>query len=137
AGGVRHRPFLSPPGHAAVDQLRVAGEADVGAEAETLHDTGAEALDQAVGALDQVEDDGDAVLALQVDADAAPAAIQQVRRGPLRTADALGAVDAQHLRAHVRQHHRAERTGADARDLDDPNAFEWTHVRSLLRRAAR
>ena len=44
---VRVRTLLAPPGHPPVHQLRVAGEAGVGADAEALHHAGAEALDAA------------------------------------------------------------------------------------------
>ena len=53
AGRVRERPVLAPAGHAAVHEPRVAGEADVGPEAEALGDAGPEALDQRVGRLDE------------------------------------------------------------------------------------
>ena len=78
AGGLRHRTVLAPAGHAAVDELRVAGEARVGAEAEPLGDAGPEALDQRVGLLDEREHRLDAVGLLQVDADRAPAAVQDL-----------------------------------------------------------
>ena len=52
---VGERPVLAPAGHAAVDEARVAREADVGAEAEPLHHAGAETLDEHVGALDQAQ----------------------------------------------------------------------------------
>ena len=41
--------LLAPAGHAAVDQLRIAPEHDIGAEAEALHHAGTEAFDQRVG----------------------------------------------------------------------------------------
>ena len=54
AGGVGVRAVLAPAGHAAVDEPRVAGEADVGAEAEALGHAGPEALDERVGLLDEL-----------------------------------------------------------------------------------
>ena len=51
-------PVLAPAGHPPVDELGVAGEALVGADAEPLHHARAEALDQRVGALDEVEQRG-------------------------------------------------------------------------------
>ena len=41
-------PGLSPPGHAAVNELRIVGEKRVRAEAQTLHHAGAEPFDEAV-----------------------------------------------------------------------------------------
>ena len=78
AGGLRHRTVLAPAGHAAVDELRVAGEADVGTEAEALGHARPVALDQRVGLLDQPQHQLDAFGVLQVDADRAPAAVQRL-----------------------------------------------------------
>ena len=47
AGGLRHRTVLAPAGHAAVDELRVAGETHVGAETEPLGHARAVALERA------------------------------------------------------------------------------------------
>ena len=48
---VGERPFLTPAGHAAVDEARVAVERDVRADAEPFGDAGPEALDQHVRGL--------------------------------------------------------------------------------------
>ena len=48
-------PVLAPAGHAPEHQPRVAGEALVGTDAEPLHHTRSEALDEPVGRGDQVE----------------------------------------------------------------------------------
>ena len=58
AGRLGVRAVLAPAGHAAEHQLRVAGEALVGPDAEPFHDAGAEALDERVGRLDQIEQRG-------------------------------------------------------------------------------
>ena len=86
ARGLRHRTVLAPPGHAPVDELRVAGEAHVGAEAEALGHAGPEALEQRVGALDELQHELDALGVLQVDADRAAAAVQRLEVRPCRTA---------------------------------------------------
>ena len=70
AGGVGERPGLAPAGDAAEDELRVAGEADVGAEAEPLHHAGPKPLDDRVGAGDQIERQRGALRVLQIDGDA-------------------------------------------------------------------
>ena len=49
------RAALAPAGHAAVDEARVAGEADVGSDAEAFGDAGPVPLDQDVGALDELQ----------------------------------------------------------------------------------
>ena len=46
---------------------------------------------------------------------------------------AAGPVDADHVGAHVGEHHGGERAGADARDLDDLHAGEWSHGARRLR----
>jgi hypothetical protein len=38
----------------------------------------------------------------------------------------LGAVDANHVGAHITQHHRAHRAGTDSGQLDDRQSREWT-----------
>ena len=54
-GGLRVRTVLAPAGHAAVDELRVPGEAGVGPDAEPLGHAGPEALDERIGLLDERE----------------------------------------------------------------------------------
>src|SRR5690606_6397698 len=77
-GGVGQGALLPPAGHPPVDELRVAGEAVVRADAEPLGDAGPEALDQHVGLLDHPEDDLPALVALEVDRDGALAAVAEV-----------------------------------------------------------
>ena len=124
-GGVGDRAVLPPAGHAAEDELRVPFQADVGAEAEPLHDARAEALDQAVRLFHHVEDGGNCLGLLEVHREGASAAVQHVE---LRAAPRIGpAVDAHDLGAQVGQHHRAERPRSDAGDLENAVAVEWSH----------
>ena len=125
------RAVLAPPGHPPEHQLRVAGEALVGPDAEALHHARPEPLDQRVGALDEVEQRGDAVGVLEVDGDVAPAAAARRRRAGVvgrRAAHRLGAVDADDVGAHVGEQHRGERAGPDAGDLDDPVAVSGPDI---------
>ena len=115
---------LPPPGHAPVDERRVARQARLGADAEALGDPRAQALDEGVGALGEIEDDLGAAGMLEVDGDRGPAAVQRVGARGGRAVDVGGAVDADDLRAEVGQHHRAERAGADPGELDDPYAVQ-------------
>jgi len=112
---------LPPPGHAPEHQARVARQAHVGPDPQTLHHTGTEALDQRVGGLHQLQQRLHALGVFQIDGDVATTALQDVeaRRVGCRTAHRLAALDANHLGAHVGQHHRRERTGSDSGDLDD------------------
>ena len=119
-----------------VDERGVAGPARVGPDAEPFRDAGPEALEQHVGVLAQPEHDLGAAGMLQVDAHAAPAAVDhRVRgRGPARDRtpgrDVGGPVDAQHLGAEIGEQHARELHRADVRQLDDPDAGERTHGRS-------
>ena len=94
---------------------------DVGTDSQSFHHLRAEALDQAVGGSNQIEQCGDAIWMLQVDGDVASAAQQHVvvRAVGGRAVDRIGALDADHLGAHVGQHHRCERARADPGQLDD------------------
>lgn len=119
---MRERPVLAPAGHAAVHQPRVACVAFGGAQPQPLHHAGAEALDEHVGFLDGIEHGLRSAFSAQVDLQRAATAREDVvRRGA-----SAGALDADHLRAHVGEQHRAERTGADARHFDHPKALQWT-----------
>ena len=121
----RVRAVLAPAGHAAVHELRVAGEADVGADAEALHDARAEALDERVGLLDEVEQRRHAVGVLEVDADGAPAAVARRRRAARRVAGRARPARGRRgspRRPCRRAAWRANGPGADAGDLDDPVA---------------
>src|SRR5581483_12326644 len=91
---VGHGTVLAPPGHAPVDEPGVAREAHVGAETETLHHTGPEALGQRVGLPDETEQGLDAVGVLEVDADGAPAAVHHRYRARVGASlDGLDPVD--------------------------------------------
>ena len=128
------RAVLAPAGHPAVDEPGIAGQADVGPEPEPLGHPGAEALHQAVGAVDQVEDEGDPVGVLEVDRHRPATAVHQVpvrllvRRvgGPLRP------VDADDVGTGVGQHHAGEGAGPDPGQLDDPDALERAAHRDRL-----
>jgi len=128
AGGLGEWPLLAPAGHAAVDQLRVALEADVGADAEALGDAGTERLGHAMGLLDQAQHDLDAFRLLQVDRDRSAAAVVHGELGVGETIHhvALGAIDTDDVGAHVAQHHRAHRSRADAGQFDDRETRQRT-----------
>src|SRR5262249_55542576 len=116
AGPRRVRSLLAPARHAAEDQARVAGQARVGTDAEALHHAGTKALDEGVGALDQLHQRVAALLALEVDGDVAPVALQHVLVRAGVGPNGLGALDADDLGTHVAEHHRRERARADASD---------------------
>ncbi|RPK45394.1 hypothetical protein EES40_13265 [Streptomyces sp. ADI93-02] len=116
------RPVLAPAGHPPVDEPRVALQAGVGAYAEAFGDPRAVALDQDVGALDEVEDLPGSALGLQVDEDRPLVAVGEVEGGFDADHRASRPVDAHHVGAEVGEEHRGERTRADARQFDDAHS---------------
>ncbi len=137
----RQRSGLTPAGHPRVDECGIARLARLRTDTEPFADPGPEALQEHVGPLAQPEHDLGATRVLQVDADAAPAAVdhRECRRGPARHGssrrDVRGAVDAEHLRAEVGQQHPGELHRTDVRELDDADARERSH-HTFSRRAA-
>ena len=130
AGHLRVGAFLTPAGHPAIDNLRVALEADVGTEAEAFHDAGTEAFEQRVRALDQLERDFDALWILEVERDRASAAGEQIagRVGRRFSGRVRGAIDAHDVGAHVGQDHAAERARSDALEFNDAYPAERSHI---------
>ena len=125
----RERTRLPPSGQPAEDQARVAGEAHLGPETETLHHARAKPLDQPVRLLDEAQHHLGRAGRLEVERDGALAAAREVElriRVAERQHRAL-AIDDGHFRTEIRQHHAADRAGADARHLDDAHAGERPH----------
>ncbi|OIQ66162.1 hypothetical protein GALL_522720 [mine drainage metagenome] len=116
AGGQRQRAFLAPAGHAAIDEPRVPRLHYFGAEPEPLHHPRPKAFDQRIGMFKEVEHLRDRRLVLQVEFD-------DLASPPGRRFEVLSSADAierDHLRAHIRQHHAGKRAGPDAGKFDDP-----------------
>lgn len=134
--GRGERSVLAPAGHPAVDEPRVAGEAGLGADAEAFGDAGPVALDQDVGARDEVEHGGGAVLGLEVDEDGALVAVGEVPGRVDAEAGAAGAVDADDVGAEVGEEHGGEGARADAGELDHAHPGEGA-VPGGVRRAHR
>ena len=93
----------------------------VGAEAEPLGHAGTKALDQRVGLLDQLQHRLDRFGLFEIERDRAAAAIEQRVLGIHRDSESRvgGAIDPEHIGAHVREQHRAHRSGADPGEFDD------------------
>ena len=126
-GGVGQRAGLAPAGDAAIDQRRLALQADVRPQAERLHDAGAKALDQHVGLRDQPQRDLAGLRLLEVQRDRLAPARQHiaVARGEGSHAVALArlggldrAVDADDARALVGQHHAGKGRWPQPGELD-------------------
>ena len=133
-GRVGDGTFLAPTRHPAVDEAGVAGEAYVGADAEALRHSGAKAFDETVRLGHEPEDRLASGLGFHVDRDRAPAAVEEIETGvALHPEAGVGdPIHADDVRAHVREHHRAHRPGADPGELDNPETCERTHTRHLL-----
>ena len=136
ARGHRVGAVLAPAGHPAVHQARVAGQAVLGADPQPLGHPGPEPLQQGVGSFDQRQHGLDPLGRLEVDADRAPASVQEVSRRVVGVAapHRRGSIDSHDVGAHVGQHHGAERPRPDARDLYDPDSRQRSHDSSSARR---
>ncbi len=131
-GRLRERTGLPPAGQPAIDESRIAHEADVRPKPEPLRDARPEALDQSVCALDQSQHQLCRAGLLQVHRNRALAAPRDVvlRLGIERQRAAL-AIDQHDVGAEVGEQHAAERRGADAGEFDDAHTRERTHQSDL------
>jgi hypothetical protein len=129
ARGVRQRPVLAPAGHPPVHQPGVAGQRLFGADAEPFRDARPVALDQDVGALDQVQERGGALRGLEVQQHGPLVAVGDVVRRIDAQPGAAGPVDPHDVGPQVGQDHGGERPGADAGQLHDPDAGQWARTR--------
>lgn len=120
-GPLGERPVLAPAGHPPVDEPRIAGQRRVGTDTEAFGDARPVALDQDVGALDQIEHPGGSVLGLEVDEHGAFVAVGEVVRGVDAQPRTAGPVDPDDVGAEVGQEHRGERAGSDACQFDHPH----------------
>ncbi|MCY1287539.1 hypothetical protein D9M70_365360 [compost metagenome] len=105
------RARLTPAGHAAIDQLRIALQTDIRTKAQTLHDAGAETLNQHIRTIDQLQQNVVGARLARIDSNAAPTATKQTAVGIEEMGDLT--IDTNHFRAHIRQHHGGERCRAD------------------------
>jgi hypothetical protein len=110
-----------------VDEFRTDPVEHVPADAEAFHHAGPEVLDQHVGGAHQVEQLRRASVGLQVEHDAALAAVEGHEGGvepaglPLAEGVSGGGLDLHHVRAHLGQQHgsaRARDVGAEVEDTD-------------------
>ncbi len=117
----------------AVDEFRVQGREVGVAQAEARHHAGLEVLDEHVGFLRQTPQDLLPAGILQVERDALLPAVDAHEIGAFRTdkrAEGPGVValprplNLDHLGAEIGEHHRAERAGEDAGEVEDAEAVE-------------
>lgn len=122
SGRLRQGTDLSPTGRAAIDQTRIPFEASVRPQTQSLHDAGPEAFDQHVGRSDETERGLDGFGLLEIQAQMAPPAGQQVQR--LSRSGRARPGDAGDLGAMIGKHHRGEGGGPEARELHDPKTSQ-------------
>ena len=126
ARGTGHRTILPPPGHAAVDKLRVAGETHFGAKTEPLRHPGSESLHEAVSLIDQPKYEVHAGRIFQIHSHGPSAPVHQIHvglgtRGVRRP---VSSVDTHDVRSGIGEHHPCERCRAETSQLDDLDAFQ-------------
>jgi len=134
AGSGAERSALTPAGHAAVDESRVARQHGLGPQAEALHDAGAKALDERIRARDELERGLRARGRLEIERHRAPAAHHDVVPALALEAQIGGrrTIDEQHVRAHVRKQHSGERSGPDRLEFKHANAAEGSHEAAII-----
>jgi hypothetical protein len=135
SGGTGRPRGLPPAGDAAVDEPLVAREADVRAEAEALRRARPEAFDQRVCALDEPQHDLGCALLLEVERDGRATAAERFHERPAVVRGGRRPVDPDDVGAEVGEHHRGERPGPDAGQLDHPEVGQ--RPTPLRRHAAR
>ncbi len=123
--------MLAPAGDAAVDELRIARGHRIGAEAQAFHHAGPKAFDQHIGTFEQGPGRSAAGIALQIEREAALAAVLVGAFGRC----VVSALDDDHVGAHVGQHHSGKRRRAEAGELDDTHALERGHASTSFRNA--
>ena len=128
AGRLGQRPFLAPTRERAVDYARVDLVQLLVAGTDAVGHARAESLEDDVGALHHPVEHGLSLGALQVQADGLLAPRQRVAG---ETATAADGVDADDLRAHVGQEHRAVRARGQPGQVDHGDAIECAHARDL------
>ena len=130
-GLTRHRTVLTPPGHAAVDQPRVAGVAVGRPDPEAFGDARPVALDQDVRVVDQAQHRVATRGVLEVGRD--PAATAQDGVGAIRVTEPQSPgrpVDAHDVGPEIGEHHGRVRTRSDSGQLHDPQPAQRPRPRS-------
>lgn len=105
---------------------------DVRAQPDPLGDARAEALDEDVGGVAQLQHQLDAFGRLGVDADRPAAAGQRVDRQAEHVLPRRRAIDADHVGAEVGEDHRGERPGREPGQFDHLQAAERTCLHGVV-----
>ena len=125
---VRERTLESVRPRVAVDDLRLHALAVFVSDAEPHRDAGRHVVVHDVGALDELERDLVPALLLEIEREAALAALAAEERLPRHAHAVTGdRLDLDHVGAEIADHHRAERTGEVLAEVDQPHTFERMH----------
>ena len=119
AGAARPGALLAPPGHAPIDERRASGQGGLRRQAEALHHTRAEALDEHMRFGDEVEDELPARVLPNVDDDTGAATARDVAQWIPQHETGPGGLDPDALGAKIGEHHRGEGCRPDASHLDE------------------
>ena len=125
---VRERALEAVRPRVAVDDLGLHALAVVVADAEPHRDARGHVVVHDVGALHELERDLEPARLLEIECDAALAALATEER-PARHAHAVTGdrLDLDHVGAEIADHHRAERAGEVLAEVDQPHTFERVH----------
>ena len=128
------RSTLAPPGHATINEARIAHETNVRTEPIALHDTRAKSLDQRVRAIDQAQRSGRSGWRLEVERNRALAAIEQCIATQVEKKETSRVFGLAALRSITRTSAPksasiidAKGSGPDAGEFDNPNTLQRSH----------
>lgn len=119
--GLGEWPVLSPAGHPGIDQSGVAGVTLLRSDAEALGHPGTHSLDEDVRGRGEAQDGLHAGRVLEVGFDGRPAPVQRRCGGGVEACTA-GAVDTDHVRAHLGEQQTGIRARPYAGKLHHPHA---------------
>ncbi|MNE31618.1 hypothetical protein D3C80_1251950 [compost metagenome] len=122
-GGLGQRTILAPTGHAAVDQARVARQANIRSEAQALHHAGTHAFDQGVTAFYQAQYGLDAFRAFEINSDGTFAALIDSTGAHVDFVSSLCAtLDQHHISAKIGKQHSTKGSWPKPRDFKNLEA---------------
>ncbi len=130
---VRERSRLSPARHTPIHQLGIARQTHIGTESQAFHHTGAQPFDQRISARAEFERNLDIGRLFEVERNGATPAIHHIEAcagGRRQWILCAFAINANHVRAHVCEHHRAKGTRSDAGEFEDGETCEGPHKSS-------
>ena len=117
---MRERPVLPPAGHATVGEFWVCGKQFIGTQSEILDDAWPESFDETVGRGNQFSYGLNGGRILEVTSQRPAVTRQRVQR---RLLGGTRALHANHVGAHVGEHHAGERRRAESGQLNNSHSI--------------